>query len=401
MATEIKFTLAQMPLQQFTIASPGHASIYDAEAIALHRHRALRFIAMGTRRGVDGLPAEVTRLKPAIGLCAYLAARTMSPFAAESFRFRLYPWLDRWVKKQLRPGDHIISSYAYANDSFKWVRAHGGKTFLDGGNSHPDNFWEILTEEQRRWKSPYLPVARHYYERSRAMMEHVDYVFTASNFVAQSFLARGFKPEQLLPHPRPLNLAAFKPRAGERPKNKPLTLIHTGALCLRKGTPYLLEAFRLVLKKIPNARFVLRRIIRDDVKEILARYNDLPITWLDYMPHGELAKQLQQADIFILPSLEEGMVLSAVEAMGCGLPVILTPNCGANDLVQSGVSGEIVPIRDPQTIAEAVFKWAEIILAPGYQPRVTINQELLTFEYFEKTFIGQLRVRNCLIAEPN
>src|SRR5436190_2443951 len=247
-----------MSAPQFVIASPGHASIYDAEALTLHKQGLLHFIAMGTRRGVDGLPAEVTRLKPAIGLCAYVAAKTISSFAAESVRFRLYPWLDRWVKKQLRAGNHIISSYAYANASFQWVRAHGGKTFLDGGNSHPDNFWELLTEEQRRWKSPYPPVARHYYERSRAMMEHVDYVFTASNYVAESFLARGFKPEQLLHHPRPLNLSAFKPLEEERPKNKPLTLIHTGALCLRKGTPYLLEAVRLIQKKIPNVRLHLR-----------------------------------------------------------------------------------------------------------------------------------------------
>ena len=380
-----------MTSPQFAIASPGHASIYDAEAIALHKHDALHFIAMGTRRGVDGLPAEVTRLKPTIGLFAYAAGRTLRPFAAESFRFRLYPWFDRWVKKQLRPGGHIISSYAYANESFKWVRAHGGRTFLDGGNSHPDNFWEILTEEHRLWKSPDPPVARHYYDRCRAMMEHVDYVFTASTYVAQSFLKRGFKPEQLFPHPRPLNVSAFKPREGERPKDKPLTLIHTGALCLRKGTPYLLEAFRLVLEKSPQARLVLRDTVRDDVKEILARYNDLPITWLGYMSHHELAEQLRQADIFVLPSLEEGMVLTAVEAMGCGLPAILTPNCGANDLIRPGISGEVVPIRDPRSMADAILKWEEIVRRPGYRPSVTINQEHLTFDYFQKTFIGQLR----------
>jgi glycosyltransferase involved in cell wall biosynthesis len=315
----------------------------------------------------------------------------MRPFSAESFRFRIYPWFDRWVQKQLNPGDNIISSYAYANASFEWVRKHGGKTFLDGGNSHPDNFWEILSEEQRRWKAPDPPVARHYYERCRDMMEHVDYVFTASAYVAKSFLARGFKPEQLFPHPRPLNVSSFKPGGSERPKDKPLTIIHTGALCLRKGTPYLLEAFRLVLKKSPKARLVLRDSVRDDVKEIIARYNTLPITWLPLMPHHELAEHLRQADIFVLPSLEEGMVLTAVEAMGCGLPAILTPNCGANDLVESGVSGEVVPIRDPQATADAILKWEEIVTRPGYRPSIRINKNVLTFEHFESTFIGQLR----------
>jgi len=83
------------------------------------------------------------------------------------------------------------------------------------------------------------------------------------------------------------------------------------------------------------------------------------------------------------------MVLTAVEAMGCGLPVILTPHCGANDLVQPGV-GEVVPIRDPQATADAICKWAEIVMQPGYRPAVTINKELLTFDYFEKIFISQM-----------
>lgn len=376
---------------QFAIASPGHASIYDAEALALHRHRALHFIAMGTRRGVKDLPAEVTRLKPAIGLFTYAAARTMSAYAAESFRFRLYPWFDRWVRGQLKPGNHLISSYAYANESFRWTRANGGKTFLDGGNSHPANFWEILDPERRRWNCPYPPVAKHYNDRCRAMMEHVDYVLTASNFVRDSFLARGFKPEQMLHHPRPLNLTAFKPRTTERPKNRPLTLIHTGELCLRKGTPYLLEAVRLVKRKIPDVRLKLRQNVRDDVKEVLAKYGDLNIDWLGWVPHDELARPLQESDIFILPSLEDGLALTVMEAMSCGLPVITTPNTGACDYVQPGVSGEVVPIRDAPAIAEAVFKWAEVVLAPGHQPRVTVDPTLLTFDHFEQTFIGQLR----------
>ena len=134
-----------MSAANFVIASPGHASIYDNEALALHKHGRLRFLAMGTRRGVDGLPASVTRLKPVIGLLNYAGARTVSAFAAESFRFRLHPWFDRWVRSQLQPGDNVISSYGYANASFQWACAHGGKTFLDAGNSHPENFWNILT----------------------------------------------------------------------------------------------------------------------------------------------------------------------------------------------------------------------------------------------------------------
>ncbi|HSY74136.1 MAG TPA: glycosyltransferase [Dongiaceae bacterium] len=382
----------KISIPKFVIAAPGHCAYYDSLALALHKHGLLRFVAMGTRRGVDGLPDEFVRLNPAIGLANYVAAKTLPPFAAESFRERSFPWFDHWVKKQLTPGDHIISSYAYANESFKWVRAHGGKTLLDGGNSHPENFWNILSEEQRLQHSKHPPVPGHFHRRSMAMMEHVDYVMPASSYVANSFLARGFKPGSFLAHSRPVNPSIFKPLETVRPKDRPLTLICTGDLCLRKGTPYLLESFRLVRNKIPDVKFVLRRSIRDDIKPAFARYQDLPIQWLEYLPQPELAHQLRQADLFILPSLEEGMARTACEAMACGLPAILTTNTGANDFIRPGVNGEVVPIRDPQAIADAVFKWAEKILSPGWQPRVATDWELLTSEsLFEQMFIGQLR----------
>ena len=132
---------------------------------------------------------------------------------------------------------------------------------------------------------------------------------------------------------------------------------------------------------------------RDDVKPVLSRYRDLPIEWSGYLSHDQLVGRLQSADIFVLPSLEEGLVRTACEAMACGLPAVLTPNTGANDFVRPGVNGEVVPIRDPQAIADAVLKWAEIILKPGWQPRVLFDTKPFSFEYFEREFIRQLRER--------
>lgn len=380
---------------RFVVATPAR-SVCDDNARVLEKHGRLRYIALGTRRGTRGVPPERTRLNPAIGLAAYVAARILPPFRAESFRFGLLPWFDRWVKKQLVPGDHIISSYGYANDCFKWINAHGGKTFVDAGNSHIENFWEILSEEHRRWKCPTPPVARHWYERSRAMLERVDFVLAPSRYVTQSFLARGYAPEQILTNVYPVDLSLFQPADEPRPRNRPLTLVNTGSLSLRKGTPYLLEAFRLIRKKIPDARLLLMRFVQDDVKPVLRRYADLPIEWSPALPHARLRERLRSADIFIMPSLEEGLVRTACEAMACGLPVILTPHTGANDLVQPGVSGEIVPIRDPQAIADAVFKWAEKIMGGEWRPRVLLDTKQLSFERFEHDFLRQLRERNLL-----
>lgn len=379
----------------FVLAVPFRTNYYNAYARALHDSGLLRFYALGTRRGIPEVPADHTRLNPFIGLWSAAAARAFSAFYAESFRFRLLPWFDRWVLKQLQPGNHIISSFGYANASFQFVRKHGGKTFVEAGNSHIENFWEILTEENRRWNSPWLPVSRFWYERSRAMLnDSVDYVLSPSSYVTRSFLARGFRPDQILYCPFPVDLSMFKPASTPRPKDRPLTIVNTGDLCLRKGTPYLLEAFRLIHRQHPSARFLLTRSIRNDVRTVLSRYRDLPIEWArPELPQTEIAERLRSADVFALPSLEEGLVRAALEALACGLQVALTLNTGTSDFVEPGVNGEIVPIRDASALAEAILKCWDRVREGRLVPLENLKEKL-SFERFEKSFLEQLNRLN-------
>lgn len=237
---------------------------------------------------------------------------------------------------------------------------------------------------------PYL------YERCKANLEDTDYVLSPSSYVTNSFLARGFRPEQILKNVYPVDLSIFRPAENRRPKDRPLTIINTGSLSLRKGTPYLLEAFRAVNAKIPSARLLLTRNIENSLYQILPKYRDLPIEWSPGLSKPQLAERLRSADLFVLPSLEEGLVRTACEAMACGLPIIVTPHTGVNDFVRPGVSGEVVPIRDAAATADAILKWADRILTPGWQPKVMADLEPLSFEYFSREFIHQLAGRELL-----
>lgn len=190
----------------FVVATPNR-SVCDDNARALVQAGYLRRYMIGQRRGTAGIPEELTGKLQLLGAMRRVTELALPVFRAESFRFRLHPWFDRWVCQQLQPGDHLISSYGYANSSFDWIRRHGGKTYLDGGNSHPENFWQIISEEHRRWNCPYPPVAPHHYRRSMAMMEKVDFVLSPSRFVTKSFLDRGFSPDQILPSTYPVSFS--------------------------------------------------------------------------------------------------------------------------------------------------------------------------------------------------
>jgi glycosyltransferase involved in cell wall biosynthesis len=289
------------------------------------------------------------------------------------------------------PGDHAVSSYGYANACFEFSRLTGGKTFLDAGNSHPESFWNILSEEHKRWGCPLHPISKQQHRRSLEMMKNVDYVLAPSSFVAESFLTRGFKADQVLPSFYPVDLSLFTPSPEPRPKNRPLTLISTAGPSLRKGSPYMLEAFRIVHRKHRSLQILLTSLVHDSMREIVKQYSDLPIRWSPPLTHDLLAKRLQGADIFVLPSLEEGLVRSALEAMACGLPVVLTPNTGANDYLRSEEAGEVVPIRNAEAIAAAILKLADRLMNSRRPPCRHFDPWLLSFSRFEDNLLGHLR----------
>jgi len=69
------------------------------------------------------------------------------------------------------------------------------------------------------------------------------------------------------------------------------------------------------------------------------------------VPRIMLAEIYRWADVFVFPTLIEGMGLVVLEAMASGIPVIVTPN-GPGDVVREGVDGYVVPIRDVDAIAD-------------------------------------------------
>lgn len=354
--------------ENWVMGTPFKVDYYRHFAAALEGAGRLRATFLWHRAGYPEVPAAKASLKPWLGALTYASARYTNTIFAERLRFRLHPIYDRWMAKQLRDGDRLYSSYGYGNESFRRARKLGGCTILDGGNSHPQNFWDILTEENERWGVRGDPISRFHYERSLAMLEDTDFVVAPSQFVGRSFLERGFPPSRILKSFYPVDLSFFKPDGRPRPKDRPFTIINTSGLSLRKGTPYLFEAFRRLKQEIPGIRFLVTRSGNHSpvIEKMASDYSDLGIEWRGYVGKQELAENLRNADLFVLPSLEEGLVRTALQALACGVPVILSTNTGANDFVKEGINGSVVPIRNVDSIVESALAWWEKI-RDGYQ----------------------------------
>jgi glycosyltransferase involved in cell wall biosynthesis len=74
--------------------------------------------------------------------------------------------------------------------------------------------------------------------------------------------------------------------------------------------------------------------------------------WFETLPHGRVLDVMMESDVLVLPSLGEGFGLVVTEALACGVPVIVTANVGASDLVRDGREGFVVPVRSADAIAE-------------------------------------------------
>ena len=69
----------------------------------------------------------------------------------------------------------------------------------------------------------------------------------------------------------------------------------------------------------------------------------------------ELAELYRQGTLFVFPSVEDGFGMVVTEAMACGVPVVISDNTGARDVVEEGVNGFVVPTRDVEAIKERIL----------------------------------------------
>jgi glycosyltransferase involved in cell wall biosynthesis len=80
---------------------------------------------------------------------------------------------------------------------------------------------------------------------------------------------------------------------------------------------------------------------------------------LGSVPQPELAALMSRSHVLALPSIEEGLALVQAQAMACGCPVLCSTNSGGEDLFTDGVEGFIVPIRDPDALADRLQRLAD------------------------------------------
>jgi len=162
--------------------------------------------------------------------------------------------------------------------------------------------------------------------------------------------------------PNAISLSRFKPvrcqcvrqELGIAPDE--LVVGSVGRLTEQKGYIYLIEAASKVISVLPNTKFLI--IGEGPLKHYLQEYAEalgVSNSFIFVGPRVDMAPLYSSMDLFVLPSLWEGLPTVILESMACGIPVIATDIPGTRELVRQGHTGWLVKPKNSKALAEAII----------------------------------------------
>lgn len=153
-----------------------------------------------------------------------------------------------------------------------------------------------------------------------------------------------------------INTQEFRPQPELKNPQK-FEIICVSRVTPRKGIRFLIQAVKILSKDHEHVHLT---VIGDgnelDSLKHLARADEIAdkVSFLGLVPHEQLAAHYAKSDVFVLPSLNEGMSNTMLEALASGLPLIATDTGGTKELVREGENGFVVKMKDPVDLAEKI-----------------------------------------------
>jgi glycosyltransferase involved in cell wall biosynthesis len=290
---------------------------------------------------------------------ANLAAAQYSGWAADQFAYPNTILFEDWLNWHVpRTGiDALIALSGAGLKTGKRLQKQGGVFVCDRGSTHQRYQWHLIGEELKRWGiEPSATKARHVLcDREVAIYEIADAITVPSTFAARSFIESGIPKEKVHVIPYGVRLERFHSVA--EPPSDTFEVLFVGQVGLRKGVPYLLQAFAGL--RHPRKKLTIVGPVSPDLHHVLERLPQDQVEFAGSQPQTQVARYMSSSHVMVLPSIEEGLALVQGQALACGCPVIASTNTGSEDLFSDGVEGFIVPIRDPDALRARMQQLAD------------------------------------------
>ncbi|WP_335933135.1 glycosyltransferase [Streptomyces sp. PTD5-9] len=207
-----------------------------------------------------------------------------------------------------------------------------------------------------------------------------------------------------------------QPPKPARAPGSPPVILFLARIQQRKRPRDFVAAMPAVLARHPDARFVLAGPDTGALPETLALARELGVTGsLDHvgpLGHDEVLAADRRADVYVLPSIEEPLGVSVLEAMSVGTPVVITRTCGLGPDVARAGAGRVIDSRTGEDAGNAAGVAAAILelLEPAAAERAGAAARRLVDEHFtieavtrtlRRVYEDVLRRRGRLVSPPS
>lgn len=303
--------------------------------------------------------------------------------------------MDQWVHDRFssrlsgmipKETQYFIGLSSFCLEALERCRELNIPCAVDHGSLHQKEDARLVLEEASRWGLP-MPKGRSadwIIEKEDREFHEADHVFTLSEAARDSMVRNGVPLNKIFVNPCGVDLLQFYP--GEK-KDQLFRIIQVGGITLGKGVLTLLDAFAKARLKKSELWFVGGGIETSGLLENIKKLRTKGVTFHQPVPQPKLREYYNQSSVFVLASVADGFGMVVPQAMACGLPVIVTENVGAKDLIVDGVNGFIVPVGAPEIIAERLRLLSENperCHAMGAAAKLTVEKGCTWLDYGDR-----------------
>jgi glycosyltransferase involved in cell wall biosynthesis len=326
--------------------------VYLSERTAGLVRRLPRIGSRLSKRADPRMETERVVSMPLLELVGAAVARAVGETRSHSALVKRAELYDQLASRQLA-GATLVHGFEYScARTFAVAKKRGLRTILDAPSVHPDAWRGILEEEilplttarQRRQRTK--DHARDVLLKGREI-DLADSIFSPSEWAASTYRSRVAAPERVTIVPYGTRVREGDPT---RPPGKPRFLCLASGLGFNKGTHLLLSAFAPLSRE---AELWLAGPILPEIAPWLGAQGK-SVKLFGSVDWAQAQELFDQCHAFVSPSLCEGSSLAVLEAMGQGLPVVVTERCGAP--LENGVQGIVVPVNQTVPLTEALLR---------------------------------------------
>lgn len=209
-------------------------------------------------------------------------------------------------------------------------------------------------------------------------------------------IPNGINTERFKPLEKNLVLAEALGLVDEKKKEERNFVIgFVGELREKKGLATLLSGYAQLVKTMPVSLLIVGEVREGEDKKYFEEFKNtnpqLSITVTGHVPHKDLPAYYSLMDVFVHPSLRDGMPNAVLEAMACGKTVIATPVGGVLDIIEDEVNGLLVNVGDAERLAEKI---AEALNQPEKRETVgrSAREAVLSQYTLEKELQANLQI---------